>query len=68
MLALFKGELSLEDMTRRMTYKEMISLRDARVNRLMKENKEAERTNNVSEASIDNIKEKLQQAAPMMDF
>ena len=42
MLALFKGELSYEDITRRMTYKHMISLRDARVEQLINEKKELE--------------------------
>lgn len=43
MLALFKGELSYEDITRRMTYKHMMSLRDARVEQLMNEKKDLEK-------------------------
>ena len=43
MLALFKGELSYHEITRGMTYKEMMSLRDARVNQLMRERQAAEK-------------------------
>lgn len=39
MLTLFKGELSYEEFTRKMTYKEMIALRDARVDQLIEEKK-----------------------------
>jgi hypothetical protein len=42
MLILFKGELSLTDITRRLTYKDMMSLRDARINHLLKERQAAE--------------------------
>lgn len=43
MLALFKGELSFEDITRKMIYKDMISLRDARVEQLTNERKDFEK-------------------------
>ena len=39
MLTLFKGELSYHEFTREMTYKEMIALRDARVDQLIEEKK-----------------------------
>ena len=42
MLTLFKGELSYEEFTRKMTYKEMIALRDARVQQLIEEKKRNE--------------------------
>ncbi len=42
MLALFKGELTYEDITRKMVYKEMMSLRDARIEQLINERKAAE--------------------------
>ena len=37
MLALFKGELSYEDITRKLTYKEMLALKDVRVEKLKAE-------------------------------
>jgi hypothetical protein len=42
MLTLFKGELSITDFMRNMTYKDMLALRDARVEQLLNEKKEAE--------------------------
>lgn len=42
MLALFKGELSYHEFMREMTYKEMMSLRDARVEQLTNERKSFE--------------------------
>lgn len=44
MLALFKGELEYETFMRRMTYKEMMALRDARVEQLLKEREDMERS------------------------
>ena len=43
MLALFKGELSYSEFMYNMTYKEMIALRDARVNQLLEEKKQSEK-------------------------
>lgn len=43
MLALFKSELSYNDIMRTMVYKDMIALRDARVNQIMKERDEQEK-------------------------
>ena len=43
MLALFKGELSYNDITRNMVYKTMMSLRDARVEQLTNQRKEMEK-------------------------
>ena len=43
MLALFKGELSYSEFMYNMTYKEMIALRDARVNQLLQEKKQSEK-------------------------
>ena len=43
MLALFKGELSYTDITRGMSFKEMMALRDARVERLLEEKKAEEK-------------------------
>ena len=40
MLALFKGELSYEDITRGMTYKELLALKDARIDKLKREAEE----------------------------
>ena len=37
MLALFKGELSYHEFMREMTYKDMMSLRDERVQQLLEE-------------------------------
>jgi hypothetical protein len=42
MLALFKGELSYKEFTRGMSYKEMLALRDARVDQLLEERKKSE--------------------------
>ena len=51
MLQLFRGELSYTDITRGMVYKDMISLRDVRVERLAKdrENSEKQRKDNDSQ-------------------
>lgn len=43
MLTLFKGELSYYEFTRQMTYKEMIALRDARVDQLLEEKERNEK-------------------------
>ena len=43
MLALFKGELSYNDIMRSMVYKDMIALRDARVDQILKERDEQEK-------------------------
>lgn len=43
MLALFKGELSYSEFMYNMTYKEMIALREARVNQLLEEKKQSEK-------------------------
>ena len=43
MLALFKGELSYNDIMRGMVYKDMIALRDARVDQILKERDEQEK-------------------------
>lgn len=43
MLALFKGELSYNDIMRGMVYKDMIALRDARVDKIIKERDEQEK-------------------------
>lgn len=49
MMTLFKGELSYTEFLRGMTYKEMLALRDARVDQLINEKKaqeeESERRN-----------------------
>ena len=43
MLALFRGELSYNDIMRSMVYKDMIALRDARVDQILKERDEQEK-------------------------
>lgn len=43
MLALFKGELSYTDIVDNMVYKDMMALRDARIERLTNERKEMEK-------------------------
>lgn len=43
MLTLFKGELSYNEFMRQMTYKEMLALRDARVQQILDEKKESEK-------------------------
>lgn len=43
MLTLFKGELSYHEFMREMTYKEMLSLRDARVDQIVQERKDSDR-------------------------
>lgn len=42
MLSLFKGELTYTEFMYGMTYKEMMALRDARVNQLLEERKQAQ--------------------------
>lgn len=42
MLTLFKGELSYTELLEKMTYKEMISLRDARLEQYEEERKQME--------------------------
>lgn len=43
MLTLFKGELSYNEFMRGMTYKEMLALRDARVEQILEERKASEK-------------------------
>ena len=43
MLTLFKGELSYHEFTREMVYKDMLSLRDARVQQLLEEKERSEK-------------------------
>ena len=43
MLALFKGELAYSEFMYNMTYKEMIALREARVNQLLEEKQQSEK-------------------------
>lgn len=43
MLSLFKGELSFHEFMREMTYKDMMALRDARVNQLIEEKKASDK-------------------------
>ena len=43
MLALFKGELSYNDIMRSMVYKDMIALRDARADQILKDRDEQEK-------------------------
>lgn len=47
MLALFKGELTYTEFMRGMTYKEMMALRDARVNQLIEEKKAMDRESEI---------------------
>ena len=42
MLSLFKGELSYHEFMREMTYKDMMTLRDARIAQLVEEKKSAD--------------------------
>ncbi len=42
MIALFKGELSYHEIMREMTFKEMVALRDARIQQLLDEKKAAD--------------------------
>lgn len=61
MLALFKGELSYNDIMKTMVYKDMIALRDARVNQIMKEREEQEKaarqakSGNLQQEGLNNI-------------
>lgn len=41
-MALFKGELSYEDIVNRMTFRDLVGLRDARVKQILDENKDRE--------------------------
>ena len=50
MLALFKGELSYNDIMRSMVYKDMIALRDARVDQILKERDEQEKAARAAKA------------------
>lgn len=62
MLALFKGELSYTDITRNMSFKEMMALRDARVKRLLDEKKEAEKAsknNGRGEVDFDKLRKQI---------
>ena len=43
MLTLFKGQLSYNEFMREMTYKDMIALRDARIDQLLEEQQRAEK-------------------------
>jgi F0F1-type ATP synthase epsilon subunit len=43
MLELFKGQLTYEELTTKLTYKEALTLRDVRVERLQKEREELEK-------------------------
>lgn len=47
MLTLFKGELSYHEFTREMVYKDMLSLRDARVQQLLEEKERNEKEANI---------------------
>ena len=42
MIALFKGELSYHEIMREMTFKEIVALRDARIQQLLDEKKAAD--------------------------
>ena len=57
MLTLFKGELSLTEFLRGMTYKDMLALRDARVEQLINEKKEAEKA--AEERQKENIRNNI---------
>ena len=43
MLALFKGELSYHEFMREMTYRDMLALRDARIEQLLEEREASKR-------------------------
>ena len=43
MLTLFKGQLSYHEFMREMNYKDMIALRDARIDQLLEEQQRAEK-------------------------
>lgn len=57
MLSLFKGELSYHEFMHEMTYKEMLTLRDARVQQILDEKKAHEESakNQQSEMIRNNI-------------
>lgn len=48
---LFKGEISYEKLFEEMSYKELLSIRDARIKRLVKEREEQEKINKEMEAA-----------------
>lgn len=54
MLALFKGELSYNDIMRSMVYKDMIALRDARVDQILKERDEQEKAARAAKNNAEN--------------
>lgn len=54
MLALFKGELSYNDIMRSMVYKDMIALRDARVDQILKERDEQEKAARAAKNNTEN--------------
>lgn len=54
MLALFKGELSYNDIMRNMVYKDMIALRDARVDQILKERDEQEKAARAAKNNAEN--------------
>ena len=57
MLELFKGQLSLDDLKYKLTYKESVSLRNVRVERLKKEKEELEK-----EREVENLRIQREQA------
>ena len=54
MLALFTGELSYNDIMRSMVYKDMIALRDARVDQILKERDEQEKAARAAKNNAEN--------------
>ena len=57
MLTLFKGQLSYNEFMREMTYKDMIALRDARIDQLLEEQEKAEKE--LKEKESANIKNQI---------
>ena len=57
MLTLFKGQLSYHEFMREMTYKDMIALRDARIDQLLEEQERAEKE--LKEKESANIKNQI---------
>lgn len=57
MLALFKGELSYSEFMYNMTYKEMMALRDARIEQLLEEKKSTEK--DLEEKTKENIRNNI---------
>ena len=57
MLTLFKGQLSYHEFMREMTYKDMIALRDARIDQLLEEQEKAEKE--LKEKESENIKNQI---------